>query len=165
MKYTLAILNSRLIRYCYFDTKNGNAYLDDEHFGFKLPLDTIPVIKLSDTKPFEILTDYILFLKSIPKEQRLDEYVPNTHIIKQFNDVIDNMVYEIYFANEFKAKNIDFIKYATEDFKSIDNMGKESTLKTIKDAYLELCETKNPIRNNILLVPVEFDFIRTILWS
>jgi hypothetical protein len=35
----------------------------------------------------------------------------------------------------------------------------------IRDSYLKLTESKNKIRNNLLLLPIEFDFIKTIIWS
>jgi hypothetical protein len=63
------------------------------------------------------------------------------------------------------AKNIEFIKYAKDYFYSIENLDDVAKQKTIKDGYMTLVESKNPIRNNLLLLPIEFDFIKTILWS
>lgn len=162
LKYLTVILNSKLISYWlkHKGKMQGNNYQID-----KEPILNIPIKKIIDVKPFEILLDYVMFLKALPNEQKIDEYVSNEHIIKQFEEVIDGMVFELYFTDEFKAKNIEFIRYAKEDFRPIENLDEVSKQKVIKEAYLNLCETKNSIRNNLLLLPVEFEFIKTILWN
>ncbi len=160
IEFIMSILNSTLINYIY----------STKYFGWQITipaLNSLPIKMTSkdNQKIFEILVDYVLFLKSLRSEQKIDEYVSNEHISKQFEEVIDGMVFELYFADEFKAKNIELIKYSKEDFRPIENLDDVSKQKVIKEVYLRLCETKNPIRNNLLLLPVEFDFIKTILWS
>ncbi len=165
-KFYLSILNSKVL---WFYIQSTSAVFSGGYYTFtKDTVSPFPLPKIEniqDTKPFEILVDYVMFLKALPNEQKIDEYVSNEHIAKQLEEVIDAMVFELYFGDEFKAKTIEFIKYAKESFKPIESFDDTLKQKVIKEAYLKLCETKNPIRNNLLLLPLEFDFIKTILWS
>ena len=122
----------------------------------KEPILNIPIKKIEDTKPFEILVDYIIYLKKEKKEN---------YIIEFFERVIDIAVYELYFKEEFISKDIEFIKYVKEDFFSIEGLDDSLKEQIIRDSYLKLTESKNKIRNNLLLLPIEFDFIKTIIWS
>lgn len=162
--FILGVLNSRLMSF-WFIHKFGK--LSRGIFPqFKInELEQFPIMISNNQKPFEILVEYVIFLKALPNELKIDEYVSNEHITKQFEEVIDGMVFELYFTDEFKAKNIEFIKYVKEDFRPIDNLDEISKQEVIKEAYLKLCETKNPIRNNLLLLPIELEFIKTILWN
>ena len=165
-KFYMAILNSKVL---WWYLQQTGTTMANGFFRFKPdyinPFPLPKIENIEDTKPFEILVDYVMFLKALPNEQKIDEYVSNKHITKQLEEVIDAMVFELYFVDEFRAKNIEFIKYAKESFKQIENFDDTSKQRVIKEAYLKLCETKNPIRNNLLLLPLEFDFIKTILWS
>ncbi|RLA76829.1 MAG: hypothetical protein DRG30_01870 [Epsilonproteobacteria bacterium] len=148
-KFYLALLNSKLM---WFFIKNTSSVFSGGYYYYKpMYLNHFPLPKIEnieDTKPFEILVDYIMLLKTL--DNQIDEYVPNSQIIKSFEEVLDAMVYELYFKEEFEDKNIEFIKYAKEDYMPLD----EDKIKTILDSYNILCETKNKIRNNLILMGI-----------
>ena len=75
------------------------------------------------------------------------------------------MVFFFFFEEEFISKDIEFIRYVKEDFFSIEGSDDSLKEKITRDSYLKLTESKNKIRNNLLLLPIEFDFIKTIIWS
>ena len=62
------------------------------------------------------------------------------------------MVYELYFGEEFESKNIEFVKYAKEDYGEL----KENNTEIVLNAYQTLTQTKNRIRNNLILIGIEF---------
>ena len=120
----------------------------------KEPILNIPIKKIEDTKPFEILVDYIIFLKSLSNP--INEYVSNEHISSFFEEIIDAFIFELYFDAEFKDKNIYFLKYVQEYFKSIDNISEVEKKSIINNCYLILKEPNNIIRNNLILIDTEF---------
>jgi len=155
LKYLFAILNSKVIAYYIQDKKIKSIN--------KKVLCTIPIKKSKNVEVFEILVDYILFLKTL--DESINEYVSNEHIIKSFEQVVDAMVYEIYFQNEFKNKLIQFekekgyikfIEYAKSDYYSIDGLNEERSIKVIVKSYKILKEPYNKIRNNLILLGIEF---------
>ena len=94
-KFYMAILNSKLF---WWFLKNTGTTLTNNYFRFKTNyINPFPLPKIEnseDTKPFEILVDYIMLLKTL--DEPINEYVPNSHIINEFEEVLDAMVYELY---------------------------------------------------------------------
>ena len=76
----------------------------------------------------------------------------NENLIKE---VIDAMVYELYFEEEFKKAGIEFMKYAQRDFKSIEGKSEREAIAIIEKAYQTLREKDNEIRNNLKLMDIE----------
>ncbi len=173
-KFYMAIFNSKLL--WWFLTKTGTT-LANGYFRFKPAyLNSFPLPKienLEDIRPFEILVDYIMFLKSLDKP--INEYVSNEHIAKSFEEVVDAMVYELYFVEEFKNTLIQFekekgyikfIEYAKEDYLPIEGKDKIEAIEIIAQSYKTLKEPYNRIRNNILLLPIHFkEIIKPIMES
>ncbi|MFK5976737.1 MAG: TaqI-like C-terminal specificity domain-containing protein [Sulfurovum sp.] len=153
-KFYLAILNSKLM---WFFIKNTSAVFSGGYYTYtKDSLSSFPIPKIKnieDTKPFEILVDYVMLLKTL--DTNIDKYADNENIIKyHFEEVLDALVYELYFKDEFKDKNIEFLKYAKEYFKPIDNLEDEEKIETIHKSYLLLIERHNKIRNNLELMTI-----------
>ncbi|GMQ25716.1 hypothetical protein Aoki45_23980 [Algoriphagus sp. oki45] len=145
LKYICALLNSRLINFWYC-----NTYLMPTIGLYELH--SIP-IKLSDSQSvFNRLVDYILFLTKRGEKVTINDFVPNSHIVQLFEEVIDAMVYELYFEEDFKKAGIEFMKYAQRDFKSIEGKGKKEAIEIIHKAYQTLREKNNEIRQNLKLM-------------
>jgi adenine-specific DNA-methyltransferase len=126
-KYILALLNSNLliIYNNKKDTPVGNqAY---RHYKYNLEELPIPKIQKEKQKHFEVIVDYILFTK----EQNMNnEY-------SQFEAVIDNMVYDLYFEEDMKKSNC-FISDAVRniDLQPFhDNLSDEFKTKYVKTVY------------------------------
>ncbi|MBD3799785.1 MAG: Eco57I restriction-modification methylase domain-containing protein, partial [Epsilonproteobacteria bacterium] len=92
-KFLVAVLNSKFLTY-YLQTNFKEKHLAGGYLAInkntieQLPL---PLMNIFDEqqKIFEILVDYVMYLKALPNEQKIDEYVSNEHIAKQFEEVID----------------------------------------------------------------------------
>jgi len=125
-KFYMAILNSKLL---WWYLKNTGTVLSNGYFRFKTTyLNPFPIPKienLEDTKPFEILVDYIMFAK----EQNL------TLEASYFESVIDGMVYDLYFEEEMKRGDCFISDEVREVIKEFDN-----TIGGIKEMYKLLSE-------------------------
>jgi hypothetical protein len=146
--FLLAILNSQLLNW-YF-----KQYLSDEINLYPEDAKALPISKteLNIQEPIIFLAEAILFLKEDENSKSINDYVPNSHIIQFFEEVIDAMVYELYFEEDFKNAKIAFMKYAERDFKSIEGLSKDDKIKTIHAAYQELRKKENEIRQNLKLM-------------
>ncbi|MEA1953067.1 MAG: hypothetical protein U9O24_01570, partial [Campylobacterota bacterium] len=111
---------------------------------------------------FEILVDYVMYLKTL--DINIDKYADNENIIKyHFEEVINALVYELYFKDEFIEKDIEFLKYAKEYFKPIDNLSDEEKIEIIHNAYQLLTTRGNKIKDNLELMTIRLkDLILTI---
>lgn len=162
LKYLLGIMNSSLMNY-YFKfigvMTAGGAYTLK-----KASIEILPIIETNkNTQSLIInLVDTILLTKNLTKI--INEQITNTHISEAFEEVIDALVFELYFPEEFAEKGIEIEKYAQEIFKPIDGLSEEEQIKAIQVAYETLREKDNPLRNQIKLMKIELkDLLLPIL--
>lgn len=148
MKYLTGLFNSKLIQ---FWLKNRgkmqglNFQLDKE------PLLAIPIAVLSKNIQTKIATlvDYIIWLKSHPNDS-INDYVENSYISFVLEEVIDAMIFEQYFPNEFKSKGIEIcenviISETVNDFYKNIKQGNQSLFDIIKNMKVELKDLLMPI--------------------
>ena len=149
-----AILNSKLINwysYLFIFGKAIRTMHFDSPVTSRIP---VPFDIHKKQKPFENLVDYVLFLKDSDSMEQINEYVPNSHLVEQFEEVINTLVYELYFEEHMKEREIDVLQFV--DTKNIfRSIGNDSTDKQkaeiIGKAYKWLQESGNPIRDRIAL--------------
>jgi len=160
LKFLTSILNSSTINFYH-----KYNFLDIEKNTFQkilienckmLPLPSN--LKLSDDVIISTLHDYVNTLLNTSLKQ-LNDFVPNTHIAETFEEVIDAMVMELYFKEDFEREGIEFIKYAERDFKSIEGLAESEQIKVIHEAYQKLREKENEIRNNLKLMDTRLNEI------
>lgn len=159
LKYLTALFNSSLVKFWlrYKGKMQGNNYQID-----KEPLLGIPIKKPTTVEVYVKLVDYILFI--LAQDKQLNEHVPNSHISETFEEVIDAMVFELYFPDEFTKAGIHFIEYAERDFESIEGKSQEEQARIIHNAYQKLREKDNEIRNNLKAMKIELrDLLMPIL--
>ncbi len=165
-KFIWTVLNSKVVNWYAYRFIFGKA-IRTMHFDnavtSRIP---VPIISKEKQKPFENLVDYILFLKEMSDAEQVNEYVPNSHLVEQFEEVIDALVYELYFEEDFRQADIAFQIYAARDFPPIagcecaltscglPHLSREQKAKTIHEAYQRLRQKDNPIRNNLKLMDI-----------
>jgi len=153
LKFILCLLNSSLFNYLYIDISQeteGRAFAQVKTtYIKKLPLINKPNL---NQVPFMILADYCHFLKEQGDKKPINEFVPNRHIVQLFQEVIDALVYELYFEEDFRNAKISFMKYAERDFKGIERLGKDKKIIAVHKAYQTLKEKENEIRQNLKLM-------------
>jgi hypothetical protein len=157
-KFLMAILNSKVL---WWYLVNTGTILANGYFRFKPDyLKPFPIPELSNIEketPFKILVDYILFLKA--EDEPINDFVPNSHIAETFEEVIDAMVFELYFPEDFKKAGIHFIEYAERDFIPIEGKTPEEQKEIIHNAYQKSREKDNEIRNNLKLMDTRLENI------
>ena len=149
MRYLTGLLNSKLIE---FWLKNKGKMQGANYQLDKEPLQQIPIA----TPPIEIqelianIVDYIISIKY--SNYQISELISNKLISDFFERIIDGCIYEIYFSNYMKEKEIDIMSAALELIKPISNLlsDKEKN-EAILNTFLTIKKTDNPIRDRLEL--------------
>lgn len=147
----LGILNSKLGTFYHF---NNSPKATKGAFPKILVKDIkeFPIKRDYKNRGIEIFVQYILYVNSLNKTSQINDFVPNSHIVQLFEEVINALVYELYFEEDFKKAGIEFMKYAQRDFESIEDKSEKETIEIIHNAYQTLREKNNEIRQNLKLM-------------
>lgn len=163
-EYWLGLLNSKVLWFFLQATGNvlrGNYFRFKTKYLYPFPVPRIDFdnkLDLYSYNSIQTLVSYILHLNSI--EEQVNAHVPNSHISEKLEDVIDALVMELYFSDDFNSANIEFARYAARDFKPIDGVtDKGKILDIIHSAYQKLRERENEIRNNLKLMDIKLSDI------
>lgn len=151
LKYILALLNSKTISF-YHKFK----FLDTEKNVFPKILiancKKFPIQKIqSDLQlPFIALVDYLLFLYDKENEQVIS-HTTNERLAKHIEDILNMMVYELYFEEHMKTEGIDVLQFILpKPIAELKNDSEKADI--IKDFYLWYQKPENPVRQRMLLV-------------
>lgn len=160
IKFILAILNSRLCQW-YFETFTTTSGMGTNRWK-KYKMEKIPIANPKEEvkKPYETLAEYLIYLND-PKQAPVLEKVSNEAVSQVFEDLVNMMVYELYFEEEMKAKEIDVLQFVTSNaFPDITQV--EDPKAIIQKVYYELQQKDNPIRNRILVASSRSETIARI---
>ena len=139
IKTLLSILNSELASFFHF---NNSPKATKGAFPKILVKDLkefpLPNIKYKNTS-FEILADYLIFLKS-----------SNKALIFSFFDALVNcMVYELYFPEEIKVANKEINQHLGQLKPIAEDMTAEEKLAIIQSEFDRLYDPSHPVRNHL----------------
>ncbi len=141
LKFILAILNSKLVNFWleYMGKKKGNIL----ELTFE-PLQFIPIKRINhqSQRPFINIANYILFLKA--KE--------NNKMSFYFEQLIDGLVYELYFEKEITQAGYDIKKYLDDLPEITEEMSEEEKMKTITKVFNKLYDKESPVRKNLFFM-------------
>ena len=159
-KYLVTMLNSKAMEW-YLDKVSSSTGQGTNQwskiFVEKLP---IPQLEEKDRKPFEILADYLTLINN-PEAHHLFENISSEIISRYFEDVLNMMVYELYFEKHMKENKIDVLQFVHfEDISQLENF--EEKRNVIQREYYKLKEKDNPIRNRILVSNIRSSIISRI---
>ena len=147
LKFILPILNSKLIDFYYefLNPEKGEALAEvkKENVERLVIKENSYIFKENICK----ICDYMLFIKG--QGSPLNEYVPNEHIAKQYEELIDACVYELYFEKEVKDKEADVLKLVSKEFTNISELPEPKQILAIQDGYQLLRESHSEIRSRI----------------
>ena len=143
LKYILAVLNSKVADYYFFQITATIAGGRKRYTGQYVERVPVPQIAEKEEEPFNKVVDYILFLKSGETNQEVRQ------ACNYFESILETMVYELYFEDAVKAAGCEIIKYikTLPVFKS----GKQA-LDQLLSIYKETSDKNNPIRNSVFYV-------------
>jgi len=156
LKYLLGILNSKYTSVLLSNLRGGDYHIYPEHLR-NMPIPK--ALKLIQDKIIQ-LTNYLIYLND-PKQESVLEKVNNEAVSQVFEDLVNMMVYELYFEEEMKAAAIDVLQFVTE--KAFPDITKSEDPKAIiQKVYYELQQKDNPIRNRILVASSRSETIARI---
>jgi len=146
LKYLTGILNSQILSF-YALSKNIIITGKKKQPQMMIkPFKMLPIPKVEETKEKAIisLVDYILFLK-----QHQNRNVNNQLIPIYFEQIIDGIVYELYFPELLKQHNRTIIEYLGELPAFTDKMDDSQKLEIITTVFNRLNEKNHPVRVNL----------------
>jgi len=150
LKYILAVLNSNVADFYFFQITAKIAGGRKRYT--KQYVEQIPIPEITDKKqiPFIILIDYLLYAND--KENKpIISHTSNLRLASHLEEVLNMMVYELYFEKHMKSEGIDVLQFISP--KPIADLrsprGKE---EVIQDFYLWYQKPENPVRQRMLLV-------------
>lgn len=148
LKYSCALLNSKLITFYSIQReilRKGNKATP--HVGVK-GLNDLPIYKDKNMIcKFSRVTDFIVYLKAQRLSNPSDQLMPT-----YFEQIIDGMVYELYFTELLKKHNREIIKYLGELPEFTDGMSDEQKMKICKKVFDRLNDKEHPVRINLFYI-------------
>lgn len=157
LKYILAVLNSRVSEWYYDKITNSSGVGTNKWEKVYIEQIPIPEIPKAEMNPFEILVDYITFIKKY--SERISPYTPNDHMAANFEELVDACVYELYFKEHMLEKGLTVLKEVKQLLEPIDHLDEKTQadkiVKIINAVYDEYKSTDNVIRRRILDFPVK----------
>lgn len=147
-KALLGILNSKL--FYFFITKTSTPY-NNNYYYFKtnyiLPF-KLPNLSSDQQAIIGLLTEAIILLK----KQEEDKF----HAISiTFEEIIDALVLELYFSQEFKEESISILEHSKTELQTMLELNDRLDLEVLLNIHKSLQEKKNPLRNQIKLMKLE----------
>ena len=151
IKYLLGVLNSSLVNF-FIKQTSTNTNITAKVLN-SIPI-AIPSAKMQEA--IVRVVDYIMQIKSLSSDIVIDQYVDNEVMARQFENVIDALVYELYFSDEFKQANISFVDSVLRDFQII-SVNTENVVHVILDTFTKLRNMDNDIRNNLRYMSIKLE--------
>jgi len=144
LKFILAINNSKIFEWLLYKFIYSNAIRStryDEYY-----VGRVPIVNLESVNqiPFKHIVEYILFLK--------EKYgLKSKHSVYHtyFEQLIDGMVFELYFEDEIKKAGRDILKHLTNLTPITDDMTDEEKMRIITKTFNELYDKNHPVRQNL----------------
>jgi adenine-specific DNA-methyltransferase len=137
-KYLLAILNSKLVKFWlkFKGKMQGNNYQIDIE-----PMLSIPIRLIHNIDPIIILVNMILFCKEKEMNLELEPYYA-----EYFEQVIDGIVFEIYFEKVMKSTGREILKHLGTMRYLTEEQSDEEKIKIIKSEYKCLYNHDHPVK-------------------
>lgn len=149
-KFLLALINSKVLQFFW-----ANKFGDKRKQFPKIKgtyLDLLPIKRTANEPVINLVVKYIL--TSIKNENGYSDF---------FQNIIDAMVYELYFSESVKAANAEVIDLLKKQIPDIREMKDETEiLKEIEKVYKKLNESNNEIRNRILKQNIAVEEVKLI---
>jgi len=153
-KYLLALLNSKVLSF-YF--KSYGKLMDYRYEYYPGPVGRLRIKKTAKQKCYSTIVTYILFLKTQKLQTVSDQLIPT-----YFEQIIDGMVYELYFPELLKKRNREIIKYLGELPEFTEDMSDEQKMQICKKVFDRLNDKEHPVRVNLEKMKEEIKEIRII---
>ena len=143
-KYLLGILNSNLINWYFV-----NFLSESLHF-YPEDAKELPIKKISKhfQTSFIIIVDYLLFLHNQENIQ-IFQHTSNERIASHLEDILNMMVYELYFEEHMKEIDLDVLQFVTPVIENLQNLPIEQQIKELYEWYQK---PENAVRQRMMLI-------------
>ena len=149
LKYLLSVLNSKLVLYYYkmIGSSSGMGTLEWTGVGTqKIPIPEI-VQKLIISS-FENISDFFIYLLK-NKENSILSHTDNTRIASHIEDILNMMVYELYFEEHMKEVDLDVLQFVTPIIENLQQLPIEQQIKELYEWYQK---PENAVRQRMMLI-------------
>lgn len=144
MEFIVSLLNSKIINKWFKENFEAGLHIKINQLGH------IPIVLPKYQTPFITLVDYLLYLHNKENENILS-HTDNSRIASHIEDILNMMVYELYFSEHMKEVGIDVLQFINP--KPIDSLNtNKEKVEVIKEFYEWYQKPDNPVRQRILLV-------------
>ena len=161
-KYLATILNSTCIDFLYknLTQEEGRTFAEVKPANVRKLY--IPKATVEEQSLLSILYDYLVFLKN---PQQPEPFISlNSMFIDLFEKIVDGCVYELFFREHMKEREIDIMSYLYQKIKSIDGLSDKDKNNTIISFHSDIFMTDNPIRTRLkLFVSRSQEFLKPII--
>lgn len=154
----LGIINSKLPLFYIKEKYRGSSYNQGVNFNTEM-INNIPIPQISPTvnNVFKVLSKYLIFLLSKNLNNVSDDLIP-----AYFEQIIDSIVYELYFSELLKTHNREIIKHLGELPEFTEGMSDEQKMKICKKVFERLNAKEHPVRVNLEKMKQEIEEIKII---
>lgn len=141
LKYLTCFFNSKLFKYCFSDNfpelQGGTRELRKVFF------DKIPVKQIGDVEetPFAKMVDYLIAFKKENSQESTDQLM-----FIYFEQVANALVFELYFKEEFKSRNLQIAKFVSDLPDLIEG---EKTLQQLRKIYITINQDNHPVKQSL----------------
>jgi adenine-specific DNA-methyltransferase len=138
-KYLMTVLNSKAMEW-YLDKVSSSTGVGTNQWS-KIFVEQLPIPELDEAErmAYETIAEYLIYLND-PKQEPVLEKVSNEAVSQVFEDLVNMMVYELYFEEEMKAKEIDVLQFVTE--KAFPDITKQKIKKPSFKKCITSCNKK-----------------------
>lgn len=161
LKYILAVLNSKAADFYFFQITAKIAGGRKRYT--KQYVEQIPIPKISEEKqkPFITLIDYLLYTNDKENKPILS-HTDNLRLASHLEEVLNMMVYELYFEEHMKEVGIDVLQYINpKPFESLQTDVEKA--EVIKQFYEWFQKPENQVRQRISLIDVKSPDILAVI--
>lgn len=162
-KFACTILNSKLTNYVYkkLSQEEGRTFAQVKPINVRKLY--IPNATEKEQQLLSVLYDYMVCLRD-KKSIQIDGTISNQFVGDFFERIIDGCVYELFFKEHMKEREINIIDYLYEIIKPLDNQAKKSVI--ISQVFDKLYKVDNEVRTRLnLLVARSPEYLKTIIQS
>ncbi|KYG81368.1 Eco57I restriction-modification methylase [Roseivirga ehrenbergii] len=138
LKYLTAVFNSRLWKFAF--RKRFPELLGDTYELSKTYFEKIPIKRIEDTSVFDKLVDYIIYIKK--HEADFNEALS---IVDFFQNLLELLVYELYFEASMKTHGCEVAKHLTELPNISDVPEDKEKYRLIFKTHKDLTKPSHPI--------------------
>ncbi|WKK59680.1 TaqI-like C-terminal specificity domain-containing protein [Sphingobacterium sp. BN32] len=147
LKYLLGILNSKLANYYYNLRYKSTKKVFSEIQARSVKQIPIPLSDFATQSLIQKIVEYLLFLNSLEKED-----LGHSLKISYFEQVIDGIVYELYFPELLQQHQRTIVEHAGE-LPSLTHLKEESEkMNVVETVFNRLNDKTHPVRNNLFFM-------------